>query len=493
MDKAHTLLVENKMKKIIKAQAIVTLALLGITMPALATEHNRWYFGAGGGLTLANIAQQEIIADLLAAGYETTEFRDNESDFGYKLYVGYQFNPYLALEGGYFDLGTFDYTATTIPAGSKTGSLSFSGWNMDAVGTITLTERSSLIARIGLHEGTTKTQFAGTGAVNVLNSDYRNKDIDYKIGVGYQYKVNDAWSLRLEAERFRIDDAVGNTGHVDLYSLNVVYRFGTRKHAPVAATPPPPVQEPAPRPVAVATEQYCAELGIQFEIGNENIERVNREPILVLATFLAKYPDTTAIIQGHTDNVGTPADNQRLSEQRANSLRNYLIREHGINASRLTAVGFGESQPIASNSTTQGQQANRRINTVIDCATDIAGLSTLPARTTLATALEFDIDSSAVQSKYHSQLESVAKYMQLNPDVVVTLEGHTDNANPANAQRISQERAQSVADYLVQKLNVDRSRLNVEGFGATRRDTYNITASNRQENRRVNIVIGYPH
>ncbi|MCB0683816.1 MAG: OmpA family protein, partial [Saprospiraceae bacterium] len=64
-------------------------------------------------------------------------------------------------------------------------------------------------------------------------------------------------------------------------------------------------------------------------------------------------------INGHTDDVGTEADNQQLSEARAKAVYDYLIRE-GIAASRLSYKGFGESQPLAPNDTPQGRQQNRR-------------------------------------------------------------------------------------------------------------------------------------
>ncbi|MCC5856017.1 MAG: OmpA family protein [Idiomarina sp.] len=483
------------MKKNRITQAIGTLALLSMSVPAIATEHSGWFIGGSGGRSFSTIAESDIIADLLTSGFQTTDFSKNQSDYGYKLFFGYQFNTNFALEGGYFDLGSFDYTATTVPAGSRFGELSFSGWNIDMVATMPITRRAAIIARLGVHEGKSTVDFVGTGAVNVLNPNFRSKNKDFKIGIGYQYQFSDAMTARLEAERYRMDDALGNQGDIDLLSLGLVYRFGGRTHAPVIAEPAPtpaPAPRPAPAPAPAPTEQYCSALELQFEIGQNNIERVNREHLQVLATFLAKYPDTKATIEGHADNVGTHAENQRLSEQRAQSVVDFLVREHRIARSRLTAVGYGETRPIATNSTVAGQQANRRINAVIDCARDVAGLSALPARTTLAMALEFDTDSAVVNPRYRMQLATVARYLRDNPSLIVTIEGHTDNVNPATAQAISEQRAKNVADYLVTQFQVDRSRLNIEGFGATRRDTYNITAAQRQDNRRVHIILGYP-
>lgn len=469
-------------------QVITALTLSGIALPVLAQAQDGWYLGAGGGLAHTQIDRFEIIADLNNAGYQVTDFQEDERDFGYKLFLGYQFTKNFSFEGSYFDLGEFNYQATTVPVGTKIGELDFRGWSLDLIGMLPVTERSSLYARIGAHNSTASVDFAGTGAVNVLTPKYRKTSMDHKLGLGYQYQMTDHFAMRLEVERFSMDDAVGNRGDIDFLSLSLLYRFGAPTHA-VAASPRP--RPAAPQAIA-PTEQYCSALDIHFDIANDDIERVNREHMQVLATFLNKYPETKAVIEGHTDNVGNDADNMRLSEQRAQAAVDYLVREHNIARSRLSAVGYGESRPIASNTTDAGMQANRRIHAVIGCATDIEGLQPLPARITLAMELEFDANESAIHPKYREQLETVARYLKTNPELTATLEGHTDNASPDRAQQVSRARAQSVADYFVREFAVDPSRLSVEGFGGTRRETYNITALERQKNRRVNIIIGYP-
>ncbi len=68
-------------------------------------------------------------------------------------------------------------------------------------------------------------------------------------------------------------------------------------------------------------------------------------------------------IAGHTDGVGDPEENQRLSEARAEAVRDYLV-SHGIDASRVEAVGYGDTQPVASNDTDEGRAQNRRIEAV---------------------------------------------------------------------------------------------------------------------------------
>ena len=90
-----------------------------------------------------------------------------------------------------------------------------------------------------------------------------------------------------------------------------------------------------------------------------------RNEIKKVADFMKTYPNTKAVIEGHTDNINTAAYNQKLSEARANSVRQYLISNFGIKASRLAAVGYGLTKPIASNNTEEGKQKNRRVQAVI--------------------------------------------------------------------------------------------------------------------------------
>jgi outer membrane protein OmpA-like peptidoglycan-associated protein len=83
-----------------------------------------------------------------------------------------------------------------------------------------------------------------------------------------------------------------------------------------------------------------------------------------LAVILNKYPDTDLTVQGHTDSSGSDAYNQTLSEKRAGSVSDYL-KLQGIDQGRITPVGFGETQPVASNDTSEGRTENRRVTFVI--------------------------------------------------------------------------------------------------------------------------------
>jgi outer membrane protein OmpA-like peptidoglycan-associated protein len=84
-----------------------------------------------------------------------------------------------------------------------------------------------------------------------------------------------------------------------------------------------------------------------------------------VAQILNRYPDTTIKVVGYTDSTGSETHNQQLSEQRANAVKNALVVKN-VNTARISALGMGESNPIADNATEGGRQLNRRVNIIIE-------------------------------------------------------------------------------------------------------------------------------
>jgi len=99
---------------------------------------------------------------------------------------------------------------------------------------------------------------------------------------------------------------------------------------------------------------------VLFDFNSTALRSVSKESLREMANVFEKYPDTTIRVEGHTDSIGTNAYNQRLSERRASSVSNYL-ENLGVRSSRIDTIGYGESQPRASNSTASGRQLNRRV------------------------------------------------------------------------------------------------------------------------------------
>ncbi|MBF8256653.1 MAG: OmpA family protein [Anaerolineales bacterium] len=492
-------------------RTVGALGLVGFAVvsgQAAVAAESGWYGGISIGQSRAGIHHERIAAQL-GVPVTSISFDDDDSDVGFKLLAGRKFNRNFAVEGGYFNLGKFGFTANYPTANSFTGDIKLQGLNLDAVGILPFTEKFSAFGRVGLIYTKGKDRFTGTGAgaaVAAFDPNPKKNDANYKYGVGLQYDFTRALGMRAEWERYRVNDAVGNKGDVDMLLVGLVYTFGTSEPAPRAVTPPPYVAPvaaapaPAPKPVLVIvpivakTQQYCSILDIQFEINKSTVQREAEEKLDVLVTFMRKYPNTTAVIEGHTDEVGTSADNMRLSQSRADSMVNY-VASRGIARSRLQAVGYGETRPIADNQTQIGKRLNRRINAIIACATDIEGIAPIPARIAMAMELEFDARSAAVRPQYREELRKVANFMQANPRVTATVEGHTGDlqATAALAMEISQRRAQNVVNYLVTEFGVARSRLAAEGFGQTRRFAYNTNLEGQQDNRRVNIIFDFPN
>jgi OmpA-OmpF porin, OOP family len=112
---------------------------------------------------------------------------------------------------------------------------------------------------------------------------------------------------------------------------------------------------------AAAAKRSIVLRGINFDFDKANI-KPEAEPVLDAAVdVLKENPDVKVRVSGYTDDTGPETYNQGLSERRAKSVRDYLVA-HGIDASRLTAVGFGEADPVADNKTKDGRAQNRRVS-----------------------------------------------------------------------------------------------------------------------------------
>ena len=103
---------------------------------------------------------------------------------------------------------------------------------------------------------------------------------------------------------------------------------------------------------------------ILFEVGSSSLSGTSQQTLDDVAAVLTEFPKTTIVVQGHTDSTGSDQLNQSLSEQRSSAVRNHLIAR-GVDPSRLTAIGFGESRPVSDNETPEGRRANRRVDLVL--------------------------------------------------------------------------------------------------------------------------------
>lgn len=123
-----------------------------------------------------------------------------------------------------------------------------------------------------------------------------------------------------------------------------------------------------PAPV-VAAAKLCSPttINIQFDTDKANIRPMYRDELKKLADFLKEFPNAKGVIEGHTDSDGSKAYNMKLSQRRADSVRNYIIKNFGIAPDRINAKGFGPTMPVADNDTAEGKQKNRRTVANFNC------------------------------------------------------------------------------------------------------------------------------
>ncbi len=103
---------------------------------------------------------------------------------------------------------------------------------------------------------------------------------------------------------------------------------------------------------------------VLFPLNSSYLTDQAKDEIDKLVNLLADYPNASLIVDGHTDATGTEEYNQWLSEKRAESVKKYMA-DHGVNGSRITTNGYGQTKPIAANNTKDGRQQNRRVEVTI--------------------------------------------------------------------------------------------------------------------------------
>lgn len=127
-----------------------------------------------------------------------------------------------------------------------------------------------------------------------------------------------------------------------------------------------PASASASEPMAEASEPLRVELDVKFDFNKAQVKAESQGDIKALADFMSQYPQTTTTVEGHTDAVGSDAYNQRLSERRANAVRDVLVQQYGVAADRVSSVGYGEARPVADNDSEEGRAINRRVEAAVE-------------------------------------------------------------------------------------------------------------------------------
>jgi|SRR5690554_82289 len=258
-------------------------------------------------------------------------------------------------------------------------------------------------------------EFGVGDTISYTTAGTDHEETRVNIGVGFRYNVSDSISIRGDLREFHgIDESTFDT----MASLGLSWAF-TRT---VASSKPAPAPEPAPAPApadsdgdgvpdnrdqcpntpagvqvdsrgcpvdsdgdgvpdyrdecpntaagATVDERGCEgvtetvetiELRVQFPTNSSVIDATFDNEIRRVADFMAEYPETTVEIAGHSDSIGDAEYNRFLSQRRAEAVANRLTSVLGVDPDRVSAMGYGEAEPIASNDTAAGRAQNRRV------------------------------------------------------------------------------------------------------------------------------------
>lgn len=318
---------------------------------------------------VANTAQADAGQFYIAPGVQWMEFDDStnlKNDTGYFFGLGYDFTDRLSAEISVFDID---------PETPGTGvDADMDNWKIDWL--------------YDLNGGDRRVNFFGVSGFG--NTNFHGNDTVWDLGGGVNVKLTDQLSWRTAIRNYMF---FGRDHEDSDYGVDsaLVYRFGGAKRAP-ARTTAPVAQAAAPEADAdqdgvpdsrdkcpdtprtyavdadgcpIPVEEVARiELAVTFDFDRSVVKPEFFAEIERVAQFMRQYPDVVIELEGHTDSTGTDEYNLGLSQRRADAVRQVLLDRFNVQASRITARGFGESRPVASNNTPAGRAQNRRVISV---------------------------------------------------------------------------------------------------------------------------------
>jgi outer membrane protein OmpA-like peptidoglycan-associated protein len=349
---------EIKMNKKIKTFTFVIAC--GLSVSALADStgfESRWYAGIGAG-------KSRLEPDTNNTIYSVSD----DSSSGWKIYAGYDWNEKWGIEAYFADLGESGL--------SPNGTVEYKDFGVSGLYYFHNNRGDS-----GRNQRTNLSIFGKAGLGFMKNdSDVpydRLNDAHIMLGAGLEYGFANGIAVRAEAEFYDEDS--------QFYSISVLKRFGKKSKkavpiAPVASAPMAAVVKdkdgdgivdrddrcPTTKAGTKVDSQGCpiADVivlkGVLFETSSARLKDISMSILNQAAETLKRYPEMKVEVAGHTDSIGAADLNLKLSNARANAVRQYLVSK-GVSADRMTARGYGETQPIEDNATHESRATNRRV------------------------------------------------------------------------------------------------------------------------------------
>jgi len=311
-----------------------------------------WYGGVGLGVTHVDPEGQ-------AGGWSTND----DSDSGWKAFVGYQFKPHWSVELSYVDGGEagLGNVAPALELLVPDASIDYTTPSLMAVYWLKEpAEAWNVFAKLGVSA-------IDNSASSALIPFEKQTDIQLAAGFGARLRFADRWFVRGDLDLYDRDHyyaglAIGAYFGRRIVPVSVPTAEPERAPMPEQAVEPVVAPEPAPEPQATLVCDDVAGVleGVQFENDAAVLLPKSRE---ILAGIVTRLEDSSAYsvdVLAHTDSNGSQEYNYALSNRRARSVEDYLS-DQGIARERLSSRGYGELNPIADNATAAGRAMNRRV------------------------------------------------------------------------------------------------------------------------------------
>ncbi|WP_114195537.1 porin OmpA [Edaphovirga cremea] len=314
-----------------KTAIALAVALAGFaTVAQAAPKDDTWY--TGGKLGWSVYHDFGFSGEYQGIGNGPT----HQNQIGAGAFVGYQANPYLGFEMGYDWLGRMPYKGSV-----DNGAFKAQGVQLAAKLSYPITNDLDIYTRLGgmVWRADAKGNFG-----NGTRLSDNDTGVSPLAAVGLEYAVTRDWATRLDYQWVNnIGDAqtVGARPDNGMLSVGVSYRFGQEDAvAPVVAP------TPAPAPV-VETKRFTMRSDVLFTFAKATLKPEGQQALDQLYSQLSSMDpkDGSVVVLGFTDRIGSDQFNQRLSEQRAQSVVDYLVSK-GIPANKISARGMGEANPV---------------------------------------------------------------------------------------------------------------------------------------------------
>lgn len=176
-------------------------------------------------------------------------------------------------------------------------------------------------------------------------------------GLGMSNMITEQLEFRGDA---RVLNKVRGEGKGSMWdaSVNLGLRYYFNKPAAPVVVAPVEVREPEPEP---EMRTLTVKLNVEFEFDKADVRAIYGDELEAIANAMKVHEDITLELEGHTDSLGQEDYNQDLSQRRVDAVKAKISEEYGIDVSRITTTGYGESRPVADNDTDEGRARNRRV------------------------------------------------------------------------------------------------------------------------------------